>query len=319
MATRRAMRRRLEGQDEAGFTLVEIVVVVLVLPIVLGGIAAALISVFTLQNQTTNRLTSSNDALFGAANFNKDAQSAAQVTTQSTPGCGAATGQTQILGLRWGANSAASGGYETVVSYVTAPFSSTATQLIRQVCPSGSSTTPSSQQTVSYDYGVTTGLSPVTINPASVQTAAASAWTNTQGVTGITINITEPVSGAQAGSAYSYQLTGLPGQSTSTGSASSLSSNQNPGCNFAIFASPESGTYAKSLCFADFSYSGPTTGVTCQTGQTPMDLPIAQTPYSLTFCLSESGAPVSPHVFPTYYSPTGGHSEAYLGNNGFYT
>jgi hypothetical protein len=323
-AARRGMRRRLEGQEEGGFTLVELVVVLVVLPIVLGGIAAALIAVFSLQAQTTNRLTSSNDALFGAANFNKDVQSASQVTTQSTPGCGASS-QTQLLGLQWGFNQALNhglGGYETVVSYVTAPFASNKTRLIRQICISGASTTPTTQSTVSYDYGATLGA-PVTINPASDQTAAAGGWTYTQGsinpllppITGITINVTEPASGVQGGNPYSYQLTGLPGQSTQAGSISNLSSTQNPGCNF---ASPGSGTYARSLCFADFSYTGSTANVTCSNGQTPMDLPIAQTPYSLSFCLSETGAPVAPHVFPTYYSPTGGQSEAFLGNNGFY-
>jgi prepilin-type N-terminal cleavage/methylation domain-containing protein len=319
------MRRRLEGQGEEGFTLIELVVVVVVLPVVLGGIAAALIAVFSLQAQTTNRLTSSNDALFGAANFNKDVQSASQVTTQPTPGCGAATGQTQLLGLQWGFNQALNGGlggYETVVSYVTAPLTSNKTRLIRQVCTSGASQSPTSQLTVSYDYGATPG-NPVTINPSSDQTAAASGWTYTEGsinpilppITGITINVTEPASGVQGGKPYSYQLTGLPGQSTPSGSTTNLSSTQNPGCNF---ASPGSGTYAQSLCFADFSYTGPTVGVTCSNGQTPMDLPIAKTPYSLSFCLKESGAPVTTHVFPTYYSPTGGQSEAFLGNNGFY-
>ncbi len=37
----------------------------------------------------------------------------------------------------------------------------------------------------------------------------------------------------------------------------------------------------------------------------------------MTFCLGVSGASVSPHAIPTYFAPP--TSEAFLGNNGFYT
>ena len=52
-------------------------------------------------------------------------------------------------------------------------------------------------------------------------------------------------------SKYSYTLSGLPGASSSTGSASRLALPQNPaGCNL---ASPNTGSYSKLLCFADFT------------------------------------------------------------------
>ena len=63
--------------DEAGFTLIELVVVVAILPLVIGGITAALLGVFGLQNQTTNRIGDSNDVLTSSSFFNKDVQSAA--------------------------------------------------------------------------------------------------------------------------------------------------------------------------------------------------------------------------------------------------
>ena len=50
-----------------------------------------------------------------------------------------------------------------------------------------------------------------------------------------------------------------------------------------------------------------------------MTRPIANTPYSLTFCISVSQNNVVPAPIPTYYSPQGDNSEAFLGNNGFYT
>ena len=64
------------AQDETGFTLIELLVVVVILPLVIGGIAVALLSVFGLQNQTTNRITDSNDEQIASVNFNRDVQSA---------------------------------------------------------------------------------------------------------------------------------------------------------------------------------------------------------------------------------------------------
>ena len=316
VAARRATRHRLAGNDEAGFTLIEVLIVVVILPIVLGGIAAALLSVFGLQDQTQNRIGDSNDELVGSANFNKDVQSAVELTTASTPGCGSA-GQTQLLGLEWGTNSAATGGYDTVVSYVKVPLTvqgATTYSLVRQLCTFGQSTNPTSTSTISHDIPSTFGTNPgdVTIDPAAVQTAAAGGWTPALGVTGITFKLTEP------GSGYHYSLVGLPGESTSTGAVSSVQSNGAPGCSF---ATPGTGTYATQLCFADFTkFAGDvatsTNGTPCQT----MTLPIANTPDILSFCISESYAGgVVPATIPTYYSPSGDDSEAFLGNNGFYT
>ena len=168
---RRATRRRAEGTDEAGFTLIELVITVVILPIVLGGIAAALLAVFGLQTQTQNRIGDSNDARVGSSTFNKDVQSAEQVTTANfavAPGCGSATGgpsgsQTQLLGLQWGANSAANGGFQTVVSYVTQQLpGQKGLALIRQECSNGQSTTPTSTTTISRDFP------PLGSNPAVV-------------------------------------------------------------------------------------------------------------------------------------------------------
>jgi prepilin-type N-terminal cleavage/methylation domain-containing protein len=323
---RSAMRRRAGLQqpprhDDSGFSLIELVIVIAILPIVLGGIATALISIFSLQGQTQNRIGNSNDALEGSVTFNKDVQSAAQLTTVAdptsakAPSCGA-SGQTQLLGLEWGKNTLAPGGYDTVVSYVQTPSSQTPNtfSLVRQECTFGASTTPASATTLSRNIG-----SPVlTINPASVSTLASTGWTSAQGVTGITFGITEPEVVSGTNSPYTYSLVGLPGASTSTGSASTVAPNSPAGCNF---ASPGTGTYATQLCFVDFSsFTGSTKGTgACQNMQS-MSLPIAQTPYTLSFCISESPAgTVSPHVLPTYYDPSGDHSEAFLGNNGFYT
>ena len=238
---RRATRRRAAGIDEGGFTLIELLITVVILPIVIGGIAAALLAVFGLQDQTQNRIGDSNDAQVGSANFNKDVQSAEYLTTASfatAPGCGS-TG-TQLLGLEWAANSAvpagpgSSGGYDTVVSYVLVPWGS-GNELVRQECTAGPSSTPTTQFVISHDAGA---LGSPTITPASVQTLAAAGWTSALGVTAVTFHVSEP------GSGYSYTLTGLPGASTSTGAASQVQSNGPPGCSF---ANPGTGTYARQL------------------------------------------------------------------------
>ncbi len=119
---RRATRRRLEASDEAGFTLIELLITVVILPIVIGGIAAALLSVFGLQSQTQNRIGDSNDALISSSQFNKDVQGAQEIETTTAPACGV-SGQTQLLGLEWGLD--ASGNYQTVVSYVIVPNGNT--------------------------------------------------------------------------------------------------------------------------------------------------------------------------------------------------
>ncbi len=326
---RRATRRRIEGHDEAGFTLIELIVTIAILPIVVGGISVALISVFSLQGSVSNRIGDSNDSLVASVNFNRDVQSAEQMTTSPTVACGPTPAptnpaQTQLLGLEWGANTSAPGGYDTVVSYVSLPVvnpqtAATSYELLRQQCiyTSGSTLALTSASTIAHDIGSSPALTITGANNANVTTSFApsasnpSGWNSAQGVTGVTFKITAP------GSQYTYSLVGLPGESTSQSSASSLTNPTGPGCGF---AAQGTGNYANRLCFADFTgfngtlYSSSNPNQ-CQT----MTRPIANTPYTLSFCIAVSPDNVAPHIIPTYYSPQGDDSEAFLGNNGFYT
>jgi prepilin-type N-terminal cleavage/methylation domain-containing protein len=343
---RRATRRRVAGKEEAGFTLIELLIVVVILPVVIGGISVALLSVFGLQNQTQNRIGASDDAQVGSANFNKDVQSAEQLTSAPFPngsapgvqGCGASTqdqgNAVQLLGLEWGANAAAPGGYDTVVSYVLLPETTpNSNLLVRQECTFGTSTTPSTTLTISRDAGNPPSTCPLPapppatpspglcITPSNIQTLSQTSWQLAQGVTNVTLTITEPEGKSQGSTApdqYTYSLVGLPGESTSTSPPpGSVLTNVPWGCSFANVGT---GTYANQLCFADLSYGNsagwtPPVG-TCQT----MSLPIENTPDTLSFCIRESTAgDVAPNIIPTYYSPSGDDSEAFLGNNGFYT
>lgn len=345
VAARYATRRRVEGKGDAGFTLIELIVTIAILPIVVGGISVALISIFSLQGSVTNRVGDSNDSLVASVNFNRDVQSAEQMTISPTVSCGPTPAptnpaQTQLLGLEWGANTAAPGGYDTLVSYVSVPVlnpqtNKTTYKMLRQECTytSGSTLTLTSTLTIASDIGSTpsptcasvptsstmciTGANGANGLPTDVTSSFApsstnpSGWNSAQGVTGVTFKIFAP------GSSYTYSLVGLPGESTSQSSASSLTTPTGNGCDFAASGS---GTYANQLCFSDFSGFTNSNSTTCPGGVgQQMTRPIQNSPYTLSFCISASPDNVVPASIPTYYSPQGDDSEAFLGNNGFYT
>jgi prepilin-type N-terminal cleavage/methylation domain-containing protein len=316
---RQAMRRRMAAGtavelDEAGFTLIELIITVAILPIIVGGIAVALIGVLNLQGGTTNRISDSNDALVSSSVFNKDVQSAQEIQTVTTPACGS-TGQ-QLVGLEWAQN--ANGTYETVVSYVASAVG-TKTSLLRELCTSGASSTPTSSRVLGTNVGTPT----VALTPTGFSYKTNQGWTPTQGLYGVTVNINTPGSGA-----FSYSLSGLPTASSSNGAAPQGGTSPTlPSCNL---ANEGSGQYAPILCFADFSASGASAATqaaylktftnpsaTC----TPMQFSIADSPDILQFCLSVSGTAqtVAPQQIPTFDVPgQGDNSEPYLGNNGFY-
>ncbi len=353
------MRSRLAAarggsESEAGFTLIELIVVVAVLPIVVGGIAVGLVSVLGLQGQESTHLSDSNDALIGSAYFGRDIQSAAQMTTQSTTiGCGATTQanpETQVLGLAWGPNNATqiAGGFQTVVSYiseqVTNPQTNATTYtLLRQQCNGGQSATPSSTQTLSKNLGTSPALtingSGTSANQFSDITSCFSTWANVQNpagcaqdptsVTKVTLSIAEPES--QTGNYnYSYSLVGVSTNSSSSPAVTTTTVPSSYGCNFAAAGS---GAYATQLCFADFTgfnnttYSATDKSCNGYPGQ-PMSGLIPGTSYTLSFCVSDAknqyatgGTPYQGNTafaIPTYYNQTYS-SEAFLGNNGFYT
>src|SRR5271163_2118332 len=154
-AARQVTRRRLDGDDQAGFTLIELIITVTILPIVVGAISVGILSVVNQQGSVSNRIGDSNDEFVSASVFNKDVQSAQKIETATTPACGT-SGQTQLMGLEWGLD--ANGNYQTVVSYVTVP-DGTKTVLVRQICtapPSPPSSTPTSARTVTHDAGTPT-------------------------------------------------------------------------------------------------------------------------------------------------------------------
>jgi prepilin-type N-terminal cleavage/methylation domain-containing protein len=297
------------GHAEGGFTLVELLVVSTILPLIVGAIAVALISVLSLQGGVSSRISDSTDAQIVSAHLDQDVQSAAKLTTSATATqCGP---EKQLLGLEW-TYIAQSGSYQTVVSYVSVPQATTPQgttySLVRQYCASGASVTPTSSSTVS--AGISATQLPPTIAPivpTDYNLAASTGWISTRPITGVTFAIREP------GTNYTYTLVALPGEGSSTKNASPQSTIPPPttACGF---ATPGTGTYASTLCFVDFSsYSASAAaGPACQ----PMSAAVANTPFTITLCLSVSGSAVVAHSTPTYFAPP--TSEAFLGNNGFY-
>ena len=70
---------------ESGFSLVELLIVIVVLPLVVGAITLALMSVLNLQGGVSNRLSDSSDAQVVSANFVSDVQGASLITTAASP------------------------------------------------------------------------------------------------------------------------------------------------------------------------------------------------------------------------------------------
>jgi prepilin-type N-terminal cleavage/methylation domain-containing protein len=151
--------RRRAGSSDQGFTLVELLVVVTILPLVIGAISVGLVSVLSLQTRVSHRISGSGDLQTIEATYVKDVESAKSITTEpSPPECGTGiSGATQELGLVW------SGG-RTAVSYLSVPTNTGHTgaandnfnyTLERVYCTTGNFTTPVSTSVISFDVSGT--------------------------------------------------------------------------------------------------------------------------------------------------------------------
>jgi len=150
----RAVRRPRED----GFTLVELIIVVTILPLIVGAIAIGLVSVFSLQTQTSTRLSGTGDLQTVNATFVKDVQSAAWITNQqSAPVCGPST-NIQLLGLLWsGPANASAASMNSAVSYVSVPMNNGTTNysLERLYCSLANFATPTATTVISADLSGT--------------------------------------------------------------------------------------------------------------------------------------------------------------------
>jgi len=84
MPRRISYGRRQNGDDD-GYTLVELAVVLVIMPIIIGAIAFGLVSVFHLQTSVSQRLSGSVDLQKVNAQFVKDVQNSEQIDLGVTP------------------------------------------------------------------------------------------------------------------------------------------------------------------------------------------------------------------------------------------
>jgi len=311
--------RRRHNADE-GFTLVELLIVVTILPLIVGALSLGLVSILSLQSGVANRLANTSDSQVVSASYQNDVQAAAYVTTAatSTPQCGAGTG-TQLLGMESDLNQT-TGVFQTTISYVSVTNSSGTTptySLERLFCQSGSYT-PSSTTTLSYNLQSSQPVPTIScVSSASSllcsPSLAAQQWISAQNIADVTLNVIQPEPGHQnaggsscAAGTYCYSLTGSPvASASSTNNGSPFTANTTTSCGF---ASPDTGTYSGTLCFVNFAFLNSPAALAQATGGGCLELSVSlPSNYTMYFCLQIVGNTVLPWYLPTY-------PEAFLGN-----
>lgn len=313
----RIVATRAHQGDQSGFTLIELIIVIAVLPIIVGAMTAGLLSVISFTPTISNKLSDSGDAEALSTSFTKDVEGATMVTTAaaSTNPSACGTG-TQILGLRYPS------GQWISYSLITQGAGPAAKQnLIRNVCqtvngaPSVLSSVVASHDVVSTSgtgspsVTVTcTSSTPTPPSCAGTPPAWSTNWVSTAQVVNVNLGLT------YAASDYTQNLLATPTAGVNAAGGSTL--NAPPfDCGF---ATPDTGTYASTLCFIDFSaWNPPQQGTPCANGGLQITDGITNTPFTISFCISTTGGPVVAASIPTYTDPP--TSEAFLGNNGFYT
>lgn len=198
-------RRPHSGGDSGGYTLIELILVIGIIPLVIGAISVAIISVITQRPVVVSRIGQSNDAALVSASYVRDVQSSGQVTTDpSLMACGTATsGTTQLLGIEWNAGTSS----QTSVSYVdiAEPGGSTTTyELFRRQCNNVG--TVLQKRLIASDLPSTQG--PATIACASTITScsATTGWVSAAGVSSVSLAVEAP--GSAGG--YLYSLDAIP-------------------------------------------------------------------------------------------------------------
>jgi prepilin-type N-terminal cleavage/methylation domain-containing protein len=210
-----ARRRSGDWDRDTGFTLIELLIVVAILPLVVGAISVALLAIFKNETPIASSLTSSGDAQVASSYYLQDVQSANWVTTAPGLSCGGVTG-TLLLSIS--SDDVASGSaIRNVVSYVEVPNSGSSTFAIeRETCTGGTGSPTTNPRVVAHNA---TSATTVSINPGTVQTAAASGWTPAPGTAGVQLLLVESIHGSTNTISYTFKavprVTGTPGANPS--------------------------------------------------------------------------------------------------------
>ena len=188
------------GRD-SGFTLIELIIVVAVLPLVIGAIAAAIIVGFTDSSGVQSKISDSHDAQITSAYFVRDVQSAQAVTTETaTSLCPTNGTANQILGLYW-----TIGGNPVYVTYGTSP--ATPPLLIRRYCYGSA---PEVDSTISEDLFATLTSSGVSNACGAGVSSCAISGLSTEATIAVRC-LDGTVTCAQGGLVPTYPVNGMPG------------------------------------------------------------------------------------------------------------
>jgi len=178
------------SRGEAGFTLIETLIVVIILPIVLVGVTAAIMTTLQDDGAVSTRLADSHDAQITSAFFVDDVEGAMWITTGSAPICG--TGS-QVVGVAW---QPASG----VMAHVSYSTGTGRPGLVRTFCSSATTTV----STVSHDLASSTSaLATATCSSSYPSCAPGSGLSPAVEVASVQLQITEQ-------SGYTYTLAAVP-------------------------------------------------------------------------------------------------------------
>ncbi|HEY5302986.1 MAG TPA: prepilin-type N-terminal cleavage/methylation domain-containing protein [Acidimicrobiales bacterium] len=303
--------RRSNRRGDAGFTLVELIIVVAITPMIIGAIAVGLIEILSLQGSVSNRLQNSTDTQVISSYLSKDVENSVSLTTNasstSPSPCGAGT-FTQLLGLEWGSGS-------DVVTYATVANGTTNTvNLVRNYCQSDALV---SSNILAYNVSVGQGVPTVTCLAAyrscvssspSASGTASSSWLTSADVQVVGFGVSEVTT--SSATPYSFTLAAYPVQSLSTDPSALGGPSSSEECGYAVAGT---GTYAagqpQQLCFLDFGFlNDPTQYAAAETSAGLSVTEGVPGGYSISFNIKVSGALMVGHKFPSY-------QYAFLGND----
>jgi type II secretory pathway component PulJ len=187
------MTRERAARDEAGFTIVELLIVIVIEALIVGGLGSAFVLVMNNSASVKDTLSRTEDARIAAAYIIGDARNSSGPETSlsdtaSCPDASPPVGGSQTAVVRFNWNSTSSAGVTTanVVNYVIA-----SNALLRRQCRDG---------TLVSDTALATNITSVAM--------ACSPVANCSGTpTKITATVTETQDSA-GGAAYQYSLTG---------------------------------------------------------------------------------------------------------------
>jgi prepilin-type N-terminal cleavage/methylation domain-containing protein len=213
---------RKRASEELGFTLVELLIVVALLPILIGGISVALISVLSQAKAVSTQTSHYGDTQLVSQNFIQDVQSATQITATASPTnpsvattCNSSSASSSfVTSLEWTAQLKGVATQVVTSYYVVAqPGPGSLHGLERQLCLNGSANHTASS-IIAYDVQphVAVQISgntcdPTTMQCQNAQNAANAKWVTTAGINGVVLPV-QAQSKSDAG--YQYTLNGVP-------------------------------------------------------------------------------------------------------------